>query len=91
MEVKEIKCTDDGRPYLEELTNESKNLTMSLKWDGCVNLKMYNNGDTYEKYTADNIDYIHICELKVFIEELQRAFDIAKARFDKNDFDSYWV
>ena len=91
MEVKEITCTDDGRPYLIELTNEDKNLTMRMKWDGCVDLRMYNNGDTYERYTADNIDYIHICNVKEFIEEMQSAFDIAKSKFDKNDFGDNWI
>lgn len=61
-----------------------------MKWDGCIDLRRYWNGDTADNNSEDNVDYIHICEVKEFIKELQSVVDIAEQNFSKDDFDNYW-
>lgn len=48
------------------------------------------NGDTPEEHTEDNTSYIHICEVKEFIKELQEIVDIAEKNFHEDDFKNYW-
>jgi len=54
----------------------------SVKWDGCVHLYSYMNGaDPATDSAAEmeqNTEYFHICDVEVFIGELQAL--VAKAR-----------
>lgn len=90
MYVKEIKRLDDGRPFVIEARSEYEDLQVHMKWDGCINLYKYSNGDTPEAHTEDNTSYIHICEVKEFIKELQDIVDIAEKNFHEDDFKNYW-
>lgn len=90
MKVKEIKKLDNGTPFGIEVRNEYNNLKIDMKWDGCVNIRKYYNGDTPEENTSENVSYMHICELKEFISELQEALDIAKEVFGDETFEEYY-
>jgi hypothetical protein len=61
-----------------DFRNELNNLRIDIKWDGCVNIDSYCNGDTVEQHHADNHDYIHICDLPTFIAQLQQVLEAAR-------------
>lgn len=90
MIIHKIKTSDYNKPYLIVARNEDNNLLARIKWDGCVNLYKYTNGDTPDNYSYDNVDYFHICEVKEFIKELQSIVDIAENTFNHDDFENYW-
>jgi hypothetical protein len=62
-----------------ELRNPENTRSIDIKWDGCVNIRDYCNGDTCDTEASENCCYIHICDLKEFIAQLQEAYDRAKA------------
>lgn len=90
MNVKEVKRLDDGRPYAIEARSENEDLQVHMKWDGCIDLRKYNNGTTPENHKEADCDYIHICEVKEFIVELQKIVNIAENVFHEDDFKDYW-
>lgn len=65
--------------YLLECSNEYKDIYIRAKWDGCCDIRRYYNGDTYETGNTSGVsDYIHICELREFIEFLTEVADRAE-------------
>lgn len=90
MEIKEIKRLEDGKPYAITVVNDYDNLEIRMKWDGCIDINKYSNGDTPENYSVDNVCYMHICEVQEFINELQSVVNIAKENFSEDDFKNYW-
>jgi len=82
--VHKINKTNDGELIVSvELRDKEYNtLELSFKWDGCVNLwKRYNgytNDDEFSQEIEGNMDYIHICDLEEFINQLQEVLIIAK-------------
>lgn len=81
-DIKKINKTDDGLITSVELRDNNYNaIQLDFKWDGCINMWKYYNGYTpnnnSEKVT-ENIDYMHICDLQEFINQLQEVLVIAK-------------
>lgn len=94
LHIHNITKSHKGHPLSIEIRNDSNNLRIHAKWDGCCDINIYSNGTTPDdKITAENIDdvdYIHICEMQEFIDELQQLIDLAKENFDEKDFENYW-
>lgn len=91
-EIKNIKKTDDGEVLNIEVRDEYEGLQAYIKWDGCINLYRYFNGaspDSLHNKDSD-VDYIHICEVKEFIDFLQGIVDITKDNFSESNFSNYW-
>lgn len=68
----------DDAPHTDDAKDESGMQwppSMTVSWGGqgcCVHLFSYSNGVMPgEAGRADDIDYLHICDLDDFIEELQ--------------------
>jgi hypothetical protein len=68
------------------LINEDKTIRFNLKWDGCIDLWRSYNGYTVDDINEDK-DYIHICDIDEFIEQLQQIKEFGINHF-KND---YWT
>lgn len=95
MYIKNIHKTEEGHILSIELRNEYDNLQIYDKWDGRCNIHTYSNrmtpDDEVTKDNLDNIDYIHICELQEFINNLQEVVNLAKENFNEDDFEGYWA
>lgn len=82
--VHKINKTDDDKLVVSvELRDKDYNtLELAFKWDGCVNLwKRYNgytNDSEFSEEVEKNTDYIHICDLEGFVNQLQEVLVIAK-------------
>lgn len=59
-------------PTFEIVDGEFK---IQMKWDGCCNIVRCYESIEYEQ---ENFDYIHICELKEFIDLLNKVLEKAK-------------
>ena len=66
--------------YCLECCNELRDFHVYAKWDGCCDIFNYSNGYTYEDkdIPEDEIDYIHICNLRSFIKFLTEIADKAE-------------
>ncbi len=81
MKAELIRETD----YVMEFTNEYEDFHVSAKWDGCCHIRRYYNGYTYKDEGEEvDVDYIHICELREFIQFLTEIADKCEA---KNGFE----
>lgn len=89
MNIKEIKLTEDGKPFVIRTVNDYNDLSIRMKWDGCIDIRKYENGDSPDNYNSQNVSYMHICEVKEFIKELQDVVRIAEENFGE-DFKDYW-
>lgn len=78
-----------------ELVNKNNDMSIGIKWDGCGNLTKFYNGyspnDEYTEEVGENSDYIHICEMKEFIEHLQEIVKIAEDNFTREDYEQGWA
>lgn len=74
--------------YVLECSNEYGDIHVYAKWDGCCNIYRYYNGYTYrdENVPEDEVDYIHICDLREFIKFLT---DIADKAEQIENFEGY--
>ncbi len=64
-----------------DLRNPENTLRIDIKWDGCVNIDLLHNEITFDSSLKDQNeerDYIHICNLQKFIDQLQEAYNRAK-------------
>ena len=81
-DIKNISKTNDGFITAVELRDNNYNaIRLDFKWDGCINLWKYYNGytpDDNSPEAQDNMDYIHVCNLQEFINQLQEVLVIAK-------------
>lgn len=88
------KTEYDGKNISLELVNKDSNMKIGIKWDGCSNLTKFYNGynpeDNPTREVEENSDYIHICEMKEFIEQLQEIIKVAEDNFTKEDFENGW-
>ena len=84
MNAELIRETD----YVVEFTNEYEDLHVYAKWDGCCDITRYYNGATYKDENVDtnDVDYMHICDLREFIQFLTEIADKCEA---KNGFEGY--
>ncbi len=60
------------------LVNEDKNLLIRADWQGCVHIENWSNGETIDSTYLDERDYIHICDLDTFIQQLQEVSEKRK-------------
>jgi len=71
------------------LVNEDKTFQIRITFDGCYHIENFCNGynaDTEkEALETDNRDYMHICDINVFIKELQDCRHKAIKHFN-NEF-----
>jgi len=76
-EVKQVNKSLDGKEILsvelrDKIDNASK---VTLKWDGCIDIRKYYNGYTadaeWSQDMEENSDYIHLCDINVAIERLK--------------------
>lgn len=51
------------------------------RWDGCVHIERFSNGDTPDKHSEENRDYLHVCDIDDFIARLVEAKEIARKKF----------
>lgn len=65
------------------LSNDYKNIRITARWDGCCHIETWYNGDQYDKPLThpDNRDYLHVCDLREFIEQLLELEAKAKEHF----------
>lgn len=76
--------------YVMEFANDSRDFYVCIQRDGCCDIRRYYNGDTYISKNPNNITklpdhiYIHICDLREFIEFLTEIADKCEAneKFD---------
>lgn len=63
-----------------ECGSEWKDFHVYAKWDGCCDIRRYYNGYTYEDDDVPDgeVDYIHICDLREFINFLTEIADRAE-------------
>jgi hypothetical protein len=60
---------------------------VTLKWDGCIDLRMGMNGyKPSEDTTGENHQYIHICDIDEMIAKLQALKEYGKKHFNNE----YW-
>lgn len=66
--------------YCLECCNEYRDFHVYAKWDGCCDIHRYYNGYVYgdKDVPDDEIDYIHICDLREFINFLTEIADRAE-------------
>lgn len=83
-ESKKLNQTKAHEGILFAETN-NKQIGYMVKWDGCVHIETFSNGfttdspDSNEKH--QNRDYLHICDLDLFIKQLTEIRDMAKKHF----------
>lgn len=74
---------------LVELRSRDGSLQLEARVDGCCHIRTYANGSTPDKLRVDScgnerhddVSYIHICDLGIFIEQLQVLKVAAIERF----------
>lgn len=73
--------------YHLEICNEDRDFHVNAKWDGCCDILRYYSGYSYgdEFVPDDEVDHIHICDLREFIDFLSKIADEAEAE----GFDGY--
>lgn len=86
------KTNDDKLIVSVELRDKIYNtIELDFKWDGCINLwKRYNgytNDSEFSKEVEENMDYIHICNLEEYINQLQEILVIAKDILGEEKFE----
>ena len=80
-------------PHTEDLTDEKGTLwppSMVVSWGGrgcCVHLHSYYNGDMPDTAKDEDVDYLHICDLDDFINELQQLRETM--RWQRPEWDDY--
>lgn len=82
-----MKVVKQEKYYLE-CCNEDKDFHVYVRWDGCCDIRRYYNGYVYgdKNVPEDEIDYIHICDLREFIKFLT---DIADKAEQIEEFEGY--
>lgn len=53
-------------------------LTAEIRCDGCIDLRRYFDGVMPDEANDDNSDYIHICDLEEFVNDLRALADATK-------------
>lgn len=77
--MSELHIKEAGTHHTE-FRNQEDTLRVDIKWDGCVNMWLHSNGSTVTNPIEGEVDYIHVCELKEFIEQLQCVLKHAEER-----------
>ena len=95
-DIKKINKISDGEliTAVELRDNNYNAIQLDFKWDGCINMWKYYNGytpDDDSEEARENMDYIHICDLQEFINQLQEVLVIAKDILGKEKFERDFV
>ena len=56
---------------------------ITVKWDGCCDITKHSNSSTVTHPSKDyenDMDYIHICDLKEFIDLLEQVYENAVSK-----------
>lgn len=75
--VKNEILSEENISILTELTDIEEKIGIEMRWDGCCDIRIHYNNSTVSNPIPQHINYIHICELKKFIEVLESAYNIA--------------
>lgn len=83
----EFEVINQGQ-YSLECCDDRKEYRVFAKWDGCCDIFRYYNGYSCdsENVPEDEMDYIHVCNIRKFIEFLT---DIADAAEQIKGFEGY--
>ena len=75
----EVKVVEQSK-YVLECCNEHKDMHVMARFDGCCHISRFYNGYTYEdeNIPEDDVDYIHICNIREFITFLTEIADKAE-------------
>ena len=94
-DIKEIHKTNDELVTAVELRDNNYNdIQLDFKWDGCINMWKYYNGytpDDDSEEVQENMDYLHICDLQKFINQLQEVLTIAKDILGEEKFERDFI
>ena len=60
--------------------NEEDDFSVCARWDGCFDIRRYNDGYTYKdkNIPSYSVYYMHICEVREFIKFLTEVADRAE-------------
>lgn len=96
----ELEGWDEGCGVIEKNGSITPiyNVHVVCKWDGCVDYRSYSNGYGWDHKCDEDCesgrgccqDYIHICDLSDFIEELKEVRRQAKDFFKNKTGEEYW-
>lgn len=74
--------------HVFQCVNEKSGLSATAKWDGCVELSVrHNNSDPNQDEGSEDVEHIHVCDLRKFIEDLEDLEKICKDNLDFDDWD----
>lgn len=70
------------------------NIHVVCKWDGCVDYRSYSNGYGWDHECDDDCqcceDYIHICDMDDFIDQMKQIKMQAVGYFKGKNGEEYW-
>jgi hypothetical protein len=66
--------------------NDDETIEATLKWDGCVDYRKSWNGYKVDDAPEGETNYIHICDLNEFIEQLQELKRMALEHFKDKSY-----
>lgn len=75
-----MKVIKQEEYYFDCINDEYGDFHVHAKWDGCCDINRYYNGYTYKDNNNPDadVDYIHICNLREFINFLTEIADKAE-------------
>ena len=86
------RLDEHSNEYNTYIFSERTNTLYKMTWDGCVHIwQGYNGVDVVDKtlnHPGDedsDIDYIHICNLEEFVEDLQNLDSFRPERYQEWD------
>lgn len=62
---------EEHKDYNLCLVSEDRVLQLDSDWQGCVHIRNWSNGYSFDNTNPEEQDYIHICNLPEFIKQLQ--------------------
>ena len=74
--------TKESGEFSLTLENKEEAIKYDIRLDGCIHIKRFWNGNLIDSSKNADMDYLHICELDKFIEELQAVKLCAVAYFN---------
>ena len=78
-----LKPDYDGRNDVAA-TLASDDFEAFVKWDGCCDIRRHHNDSTPAEPIVRDVDRIHICDLRDFIERLEQLEAWCKSMPEKN-------
>ena len=80
MKLKEEIFTDSENSVVLYMVDDFDKLEVRCKWDGCCDIRVHFNNSTVSHPVPDEEQYVHICELKEFIDNLTHVYELATQR-----------